>query len=168
MAEKKDALEAIRDILLTAVNDEAAAQQIQGGWVYQHEYENVSTNDLPVFIVDKVDGVPNQRGVHGQNRSFDRWRAWVILYLYYGEPEHPSKEGAQATALEEGWIKAFSEALLDNLTLNDTVVKIGEPDGNDLKVFDYQSDYWQWDAEVYWGIRFEIPIMQWIDEAISI
>ena len=168
MAAKKQALEAIRDILLTAVNTEPNAQPIQGGWVYAHEYRDVVSKFLPIIIVDKIDGIPNQRGVHGQNRSYDRWRASVILYLYYGDMEHPSSEGAEATGSEEGWVDAISRALLDNLTLNDTVVKIGEPDNKDLKVFDYQSDYWQWDGEPYWGIRFEIPIMQWIEEDVSV
>jgi hypothetical protein len=168
MAERQDALDALRTLLLTAVNAESGAADIQGGWVYATEYEQVTAKDLPVFIVGKVDGIDNQRGIHTHGVAYDRWRAWVILYLFYGEPEHPSREGAEAEALEEGWVKAFSKVLSDNLTISDTVVKIGEPDGNRLKLFDYQSDYWQWDAEPYWGIRFEIPIMQYIDEATSV
>jgi len=154
--------------LLTAVNTETGAATMQGGWCYATEYQSVDTANLPVVIVGKMDGVVNQRGIHTHGVAYDRWVAWAILYVAYGEPEHPSLEGAAAIALENGWVEAFGKVLSDNLTLSNTVVKVGEPDGNRLKLFDYQSDYWQWDAEPYWGIRFEIPIMQYANEATSV
>jgi hypothetical protein len=167
MAEKIDALNALRDILKAATNSDQSPTTISRGYVYHTQYDQV--DPTPQFlIVGKVDGIPNQRGVHTHGVSYDRWVAFAILYLAYGNPEHPSADGATAVALEEGWPKAFSDALLDNLTLTDTVVKIGDPDGNRLKVFDYQSDYYQWNAEPYWGIKFEIPIMQYVNQGTSV
>lgn len=167
MADKISALNALRDILKAATNTDQSPTTVSRGYVYRTQYSSVVTT-VPFMVIDKVDGEINQRGVHTHGVSYDRWRAFCILYLYYGEPTHPSADGASAIALEEGWPKAFSDALLDNLTLSDTVVKIGEPDGNRLKVFDYMSDYYQWDAEPYWGIRFEIPIMQHVEQGTSV
>ncbi len=166
MTEKTDALNAIRDILKTAVNSSQSPTTVSRAWVYHSQY-GIVTPTPPFLIVGEVNGLDNQRGVHTHGVSYDRWRAFAILYLYYGNPEHPSADGATAASLEIGWPKAFSNALLDNLTLGDTVVKIGEQDGNRLKVFDYMSDYYQWDAEPYWGIRFEIPIMQYVNQGTS-
>jgi hypothetical protein len=167
VAEKLDALEALRDILKTAVNSDQLPTSVNRAYVYHTQYSSVNP-DPPFLIVGKVDGIENQRGVHTHGVSYDRWLAFAILYLDYGNPEHPSEEGAAAVKLEEGWPKAFSDVLLDNLTLSDTVVKIGDPDGNRLKVFDYQSDYYQWNAEPYWGIQFAIPIMQYVEQGTSV
>ena len=159
-------LNALRDILKTAVNAQQSCA-LDRGWVYHTQYGNVRA-EVPFLIVGKVDGEINQRGTHTFGVSYDRWRAFAIIYLAYGNPEHPSIEGAAAIKAEAGWINAFSDILLDNLTLNNTVVKIGEPDGKRLKIFDYASDYFQWNGEPYWGIRFEIPIMQYVEQDTSV
>lgn len=168
MAETRDALEAIRDIITSAA---AAGQSaIAGAWVYPSQYSDIDLKgNLPAIIVSETVANLNQWGIKSSGVSFHRWRAEIFLVLFEGEPVYPSSQSAAAELLQEGWAKAIAAKLIDDLTLNDTVVKIGEPDGDfPLKIFDYMIEYMQWNQLGYWGIRFEVPITQTITQTMSV
>ena len=167
MAETRDALNALASILgaTTATGQDAMA----GAWVYPDEYADVNLSTLPAIVVTEKAATINQWGAKSSGVGYHRWMAEVLLFLYKGAPVHPSKQAAEAELLQEGWVKAFGGALADNLRLNDTVVKIGAPDGDfPLKYFDYSIEYLQWNQQEYWGIYFQIPMMQYVDQAMSV
>ena len=170
MAETRDALNALSSILgaATATGQDA----IVNSWVYPDEYADIELSrldSLPALVVAEQVATLNQWGIKSSGVGYHRWVAEVILFLYKGAPKHPSEQAAAAELLQEGWVKALSAALVDDITLNDTVVKVGTPDGNfPLKVFDYEIEYIQWNQQPYWGIHLQIPIMQYIDQTQSV
>ena len=85
------------------------------------------------------------------------------FYLKRGENAWPSAGAAAAELQHRNWAIAVNDMLARNQTLGGTVFSIGEKRGPGFAFADYLIDHEQWDQELFWAMRFLVPITQIYD-----
>jgi hypothetical protein len=148
---------------------------------------------LPFLIIQESVGrtasigdLPTGRGARG----WHDWNMELIFFLSRGENHWPSLAASKAELQHRNWAIAVNDLLARNQTLGNTVFSIigqvwqrqklnynieigqtlgntvfsiGEKRGAAFSFADYLIDYEQWDQEIFWSMRFLIPVTQIYD-----
>lgn len=152
------ALAALKTIL-GGITPPTGKESPNGVWVYPTDHASIDLRVFPVIIVSQAVNTPASWG-YGERSTWRHnqhdWVAEMLLFLAEGAITN-DEQAAENELLQTGWTKAFNDLLKTNNALNDTVQGIGDGDGT---LFDYQVGHIDWWQNVYWGIRFELPITQ--------
>lgn len=153
MSDESDVLDAAKDILpdLDPTPEPAPANV----WVYPADYDEINFERLPVVIASQVVNrpIPWKRATYGY--GLHQWPLEILCFLVKG-PLVNDKQAAEAEVKHSPWLRAMSNLLFQNLTLNDTCIQIGGEAG----LFTYQIGHIHFWTEVCWGIRFEVMVTQ--------
>lgn len=154
-----DALEQLRDILLTAT---AAGQPaLAAGYVMPDDYEALpDVQTLPFLVVGKLYNVPNDWKRKAAGLGLHTWRAEVLLFTALGPLTSLNSSAAEAILTTRGWARALSDKLWANQSLNGKAQIIGEPAGEMRRLFQYAEGHVFLEPTEYWGLRMELVIQQ--------
>jgi hypothetical protein len=159
-----DACNAAKTILYGLAPADVVA--LKGVYTYPDNYEDVNSSDLPFLIIQESVGrtasigdLPTGRGARG----WHDWNMELIFFLSRGENHWPSLAASKAELQHRNWAIAVNDLLARNQTLGNTVFSIGEKRGTAFSFADYLIDYEQWDQEIFWSMRFLIPVTQIYD-----
>ena len=149
------ALEAAKTLLKTIDPDPEPPPA--GVWLYPDEFERIRLSQLPVVLVyDEL--TVRERGQHGAGRSRHRWTAVFDVLLVSG-PLNNEAMLSRAKQRVAPWEEAMEELLFANGKLLGTVDIIG--DGQTVgSLYTYQPRPFRYLEQLYWGVRFRIPILQ--------
>ena len=139
---------------------------LKNAYTYPDSYEDVDTDSLPFLVIQESVGRTASIGdlpTGGGTRGWHDWNMELVFYLARGENEWPSAGAALAELQHRNWAIAVNDMLARNQTLGGTVFSIGEKRGPAFAFADYLIDHEQWDQEVFWAMRFLIPITQIYD-----
>lgn len=117
----------------------------------------IETANLPVVVVHRLGGRRRAFGSKAVGLDRHRWLAGVDVLLLPG-PLVNEEQYYQAESLFEPWLEAVKSTLFQNLKMQNTVAMIGDglPSG---ELFEYIDANMMWVGRVYWGIRFELPVL---------
>jgi hypothetical protein len=153
MSDITDALTQLKTVMATV--DPSPQPTLAGVWVYPADHASITFDDLPVCVVAQVVNQDREWGFATYGRGKHRWEAEILLFLERG-PLTDDPQSAQAEQKQDPWPQAVAAALMANLTLGGTVRAIGD----DEKLFSYRVGHIHWWSDVYWGIRFVLPVLQ--------
>lgn len=114
--------------------------------------ESFSLADVPLAVITLAPGTPHAWGAEAiAGRAYHRYTARIYVIV-----------GARATGLPElharalAWPEPLAGALLGDITLSETVVKIGDPNGEN--VLTYTVGPIKWGDGDFFGLTLAIPI----------
>lgn len=159
------ALAALKAIMATVAPSGVA--QPTAAYSYPADYRTMPKpiERLPVVVVHRIGGRKRAFGSKANGLDRHRWLAGIDVLLLPG-PLMNDEQIYQADSLLEPWLEAVKDDLFQNIKLNGTVTMIGsgQPNGD---LFEYIDCHLQWVGKVYWGIRFELPILQTAAQTMS-
>lgn len=160
MSTVRDALVQLKALLMTAVT--AGQPALAAGYVMPDDYALLpDTPALPFLVVGELYNTPNEWLRKASGLALHKWRAEVLICTAPGPLTVLNADTAAAILKTRNWARALSEVLWANQTLNGTAQIIGEPAGEMRRLFQYGIGHVHLDpANIYWGLRLELPIQQ--------
>jgi len=156
MSDKSTALGAMRQLFQQV--EPAPNVSPVGVWLYPSDYESITTEVLPMVIINELINNQNQwrRNTH-HDSSQDIWTIEAMVFLYNG-PITKASQAAAAEALHRPWPGAVAAMLYKNQRLFNQVFQVAEL--GTRRLFDYQIGQINWWNKAFWGVRFIFPIVQ--------
>lgn len=129
---------------------------------YESSLASLMVNDLPIVIISQQVAVPGRLSQKAVGLLQHDWVMSVYILIAVGPLKYPNSVSAAAEAKQMHWATALAKALAVDYTLGGTVDNIGvaEGAGRTRTLFTYIIDHTQWNQQVYWGLRFVIPVVQ--------
>lgn len=157
MSDETDALNALKTILADIdPSPEPAPANI---WVIPGDEDRINIVQFPVMIVKQVTNRPIAYGRYAGNMAKHRWPIEVLLLLAH-DPATDFKKWAEAERKRYPWPDAMYVLLSPpGQNLNGKVQSIGFENG-DVFIYRVGNLNNKFLIKTYWGIRFEIPVMQ--------
>lgn len=159
------ALVALKDVLETC--EPAGFSRPKAVYAYPADYRAMPKpfGALPVIVVHRLGGRRRPFGSKAAGLDRHKWLAGIDVLLTPG-PLMNDEQVWQADRFFEPWLETVKNVLFQNLTLSGTVDMIGSgsPSGD---LFEYIDAHLQWVGATYWGIRFELPILQTIAQTMN-
>lgn len=156
----EDALNAAKTVITNEIQGVSPAAV----YVQPADSASISLNSLPIVVLMQNIFVEYNWQGSGNGNGRHNWEIMAQVYLEKRDGINPfSPDAATALALHDDWIKAMADVLRANMTLNGTVLHIG--DGQ--TIFRYLVGNFQWNATNYWGIAFRIPVSQLHTQTVS-
>ena len=124
-------------------------------YIYPDDYESTPEEPTLPFVVVRMAYGPAENVPHGLSSALRQ--AALVIEVYTAEETMPvpSSEHATSELKKRQWWKVITEWLLDDRTLTDTVVMIG----NDTIFFTDERVYLQWNQNEYDGLYVTIPFV---------
>lgn len=157
MSDETTALAALKTILADVdPSPEPAPLKV---WVYPTDWQSVNFDRLPVVIVSKIINreIAWARYTHARARHI--WPAEILVFLA-GGPITNDETAAQMESKADPWPLALSALLSANSRLNNTVTALGDDDA----LFTYQVGHIHFWTKIFFGLRFELPVQQMVQQ----
>ncbi|MBA4420270.1 MAG: hypothetical protein C0391_03910 [Anaerolinea sp.] len=124
--------------------------------------EAINISDFPMIVCAFGQGIDNEIGeLAGGGFIYHRWTA--VIYVFVASTITPLPEVYSRC---EPWAAAMATALYGDLTLNGSCTFIG----NDEHLFKYQHAPIDWTGdkkELYWVLKFELPIEEHMEVTLA-
>lgn len=156
MGRYANALSAAKTDLLTVT----ALKQVK---VYPADYP-FTVNDLPVAIVHRMTNREAPVRTRSVGSGSQTWQMGIDILLIEG-PLMNDEQMATADGLYEPWVDTIDALLAGDYTLGGTVTTIGQI-GQGV-TFTPMDTHLQWYKKIYWGIRFQVPVLQDWDRTLA-
>ncbi len=124
-------------------------------WQWPVDYELMSYHNLPVCVVAQTINRPAAYAPLSYGLGWHQWDVDLVFILDSG-PVTDYRSAKLAEAHQHSWVPAIAAMLSADKSIGGTVHSIGG--GGNL--FTYRIGGIEWDAQVFWGIRVTVPVVQ--------
>lgn len=133
-----------------------------GYYVWPEDYDLISGElNLPIVIVRQKVAVGNDWVKKSGGHSKHEWLMEIYVLLAKGPLKYPNDYAADVEALQTHWAQAVATVLYLDLDLGGRVGIIGQSaGGGQHRIFTYWVEHSQWNQQVYWSVRFILPVFQ--------
>jgi hypothetical protein len=151
-----------------AGNLKAGIPELRGSFPYPADHAKIATYALPIAIVARRLDVQETWGWWGLGVGTRKFEIELLLFLEKGVVEYVTPQTAVIELRHMGWRQKVADVLAADLTLGGLVEYIGNgAQGENGLLFTSANTHIQWQNDVFWGIRFLIPITMRVYHEVS-
>lgn len=153
MSDITDALVGLKTIL--ADLDPSPQDNLAAVYVWPDDYDSMDYASGPFAVVAQIVNEPFGWQPVSQGDGLHRWDAEILIMIEEG-PIKTLERLKTVEAKQVDYLLAVAKIIFDDRSLNGTVFATGGAESLLL----YQIGHVEFDGNVFWGIRFRLPVAQ--------
>lgn len=163
MSEIEDALTEMATLIKTLATTNPPEGRV---WTHPTETAAISMAQLPAVVISKMNAEPGAWAARTFGEGQHEWEMLIAVYIEEGPVIVTNSDDITIRAMKNAseWYKLLADLLYQNMTLNGSVLMIGDGDG---KLYEYVTDNIIWDGKQYFGHLFIVPITQAVIQGVS-
>jgi hypothetical protein len=158
----EDALRRLADNILSGTD-------VARSFVWPFDSQSLTLGQLPVAVTMRRLAVEQPWGWWAFGVSTRHFQAEIFILLEKGTIQTFDEKSARLELMQFGWAAAIADVLAADLTLGGAAEYVGNGEqGPTGRLFDYAMEHIQFRNDVYWGIRFVVPVVQrYVHEVVA-